>query len=117
MRLAAGIFCVVLLFAGTRPGWAQEVDASSGRQTLDVISAQLRLAEQRIDQLTAALAQEQKLLADLTLQLRALSNASSGTESVAPSASATPARFEFYGDTLFRLMTLHQGFDGCRGCP
>ena len=26
-------------------------------------------------------------------------------------------RFDFYADTLVRLSTLHQGYDGCNGCP
>ena len=39
------------------------------------------------------------------------------TESPAAETPATPPRFDFYADTLVRLATLHQQYDGCVGCP
>src|SRR5262245_29389544 len=100
------------------------VAAPVAAQTTDAI-AELRSAvsaeRERIADLEAELARRQASLNDIIKRLDALPGTVAATVQAAPPVPepqpAAPPRFDFYGDTLIRLSTLHQGFDGCVGCP
>lgn len=85
-----------------------------------VIHEQRRLAE-----LEAAVTNTREALAAVLARLKAIApqepSAATAPVASAPAAPPLPSdevpRFVFSADALVRLATLHQGYDGCIGCP
>ena len=104
---------VATVLALVTPAAAQAPDA-----TVAELRAALATERQRVSELEAEIARRSQTLADLAARLDALT-ATPAPASPPPQAPAPPSppRFEFYGDSLMRLSTLHQGYDGCIGCP
>lgn len=106
----------------------QQVNAVSAPAEFAQLREDVRIQQERIDQLEAELRATRQLIEQLSARLVVPRDEPRPPEpdqrsrgEIAVPAAALPApeppRFDFYADTLVRLATLHQGYDGCVGCP
>jgi Putative porin len=121
---------VATLFAFPHVAAAQDpaADRAAARELAALVAAE----QQRIAELREELDRRNAALAALAARIDALAPPA-GAEPAAPptvftvttpqrapepaTGAAEPPRFDFYAESLFRLATLHQSYDGCDGCP
>ena len=89
--------------------------------SIDDLRAELTAQRERIQRLEDALRESRASLDALAARLGAASEPApravvDGGPKPAPDVTTAP-RFDFYADTLVRLSSLHQGYEGCVGCP
>ena len=129
---ATWVLFLACLVVGGGVASAQTPSSDAG---IAALRAELQAERARIETLQHELDARLDALAALSARIDAVSGAPAGPAAAVPAppapgvvaqvpvsppespAAPAPPRFDFYADTLVRLATLHQGYDGCEGCP
>jgi hypothetical protein len=114
-RVGALVVATAMVMA--TPAFAQGAEG-----TIADLRSALAAERQRISDLEAELTRRTAALADLAKRIDAIVGSKAAPVAPPPVSPPSPPvppppRFDWYGDSLFRLSTLHQGYEGCAGCP